>query len=170
MDVGPVGAAGQELVDVVDEHDRAVRTVTRATMRAERLRHRAVFIAVLGTDGRLLIHQRSWAKDLWPGRWDLAVGGVVSSGESYAVAAVRELAEEVGVTGVEPVEIGGGPYTDDDVALVGRCFRVVADGPFTFADGEVIHAEWVALDDLDALIAARSFLPDSVALLLPLLR
>ena len=155
---------------MVDADDRVLRTVSRAEMRAQRLRHRAVFIAVMGSDGRLLIHQRSFEKDLWPGRWDLAVGGVVASGESYAVAAVRELAEEVGVTGVEPVELGGGAYTDDDVALVGRCFRVTADGPFTFADGEVIHAEWVALDDLDALIDERSFLPDSVALLLPLLR
>ncbi len=170
MDVEPVGAAGQELVDVVDEHDLVVCTVTRAEIRARRLRHRAVFIAVVGSDGRLLIHQRSWTKDLWPGRWDLAVGGVVGSGEPYVVAAVRELGEEVGVTGVEPVEIGGGTYADNDVALVGRCFRVVADGPFTFADGEVIHAEWVAFDDLDRLIDERSFLPDSVALLLPLLR
>ncbi len=163
-------APGSELVDVVDPDDHVLRTVTRAEMRARRLRHRAVFIAVVGSDGRLLIHQRSFAKDLWPGRWDLAVGGVVASGESYAIAAVRELAEEVGVAGVAPVEIGGGRYEDGDVALVGRCFRVVADGPFTFADGEVIRAEWVALDDLDTLIEERSFLPDSVALLLPLLR
>jgi len=170
VDVEPLGAAGQELADVVDELDLVVRTVTRAEIRALRLRHRAVFIAVIGSDGRLLIHQRSWAKDLWPGRWDLAVGGVVGSGESYAVAAVRELGEEIGVIGVQPVEIGGGAYADGDVALVGRCFRVVADGPFTFADGEVIHAEWVAFDDLDRLIDERSFLPDSVALLLPLLR
>lgn len=159
-----------ELVDVVDEQDVVVRTVTRAEMRAGRLRHRAVFIAVVSTDGRLLIHQRSFAKDLWPGRWDLAVGGVVASGESYDGAAARELAEEVGVTGAVPEPLGGGTYADDDVALVGRCYRVVADGPFTFSDGEVIQAQWVSLDDLAALIAERSFLPDSVALLLPFLR
>ena len=33
-------------------------------------------------DGRLLVHRRSDDKDLWPGRWDLAVGGVVAAGES----------------------------------------------------------------------------------------
>lgn len=159
-----------ELVDIVDEADRVVRTVPRAEMRAGRLRHRAVFIAVVSSDGRLLIHQRSFAKDLWPGRWDLAVGGVVSSGEPWDTAAARELAEEVGVAGVVPEPLGGGAYADDDVTLVGRCYRVVADGPFTFSDGEVLRAEWVSLDDLDALIADRSFLPDSVSLLLPLLR
>jgi len=165
-----LGPSGSERVDIVDADDRVVRTVSRAEMRAQRLRHRAVFIAVVSTDGRVLIHQRSFDKDLWPGRWDLAVGGVVASVMKTMTSASAIAARKVGVTDATPVEIGGGTYTDDDVALVGRCFRVTTDGPFTFADGEVIHAEWVALDDLDALIEERSFLPDSVALLLPLLR
>ena len=35
-------SSDRELVDVIDEHDRVVRVVTRAEMRAQRLRHRAV--------------------------------------------------------------------------------------------------------------------------------
>ena len=50
---------GVELVDVVDEHDRVVGTVTRAEMRARRLRHRTVFVLVVSSDGRLLAHRRS---------------------------------------------------------------------------------------------------------------
>ena len=158
-----------ELVDVVDEFDRVIGTVARSVMRANRLRHRAVFIAVRHPDGRLLVHRRSLQKDLWPGRWDLAVGGVVSAGEDYDVAARRELGEEVGVTDAVPAPLGGGTYGDDDVALVGRCYQVVTAGPFEFADGEVIEAEWVSMQDLPALLAGREFLPDSVELLLPLL-
>jgi len=158
-----------ELVDIVDEHDRVVDVATRAAMRRERLMHRAVFIAVRHPDGRLLVHRRSLEKDLWPGRWDLAVGGVVSSGEEYDDAARRELAEEVGIANAVPEAIGGGVYRDADVALVGRCYQVVAPGPFEFADGEVIEAEWVSLHDLPALMTSRLFLPDSVELLLPLL-
>ncbi len=86
-----------ELVDVVDDDDRVTATVTRAQMRAENLQHRSVGIAVLGTDGRLLVHRRADDKDVWPGRWDLAAGGVVAAGEEYAAAAVRELREEVGI-------------------------------------------------------------------------
>jgi 8-oxo-dGTP pyrophosphatase MutT (NUDIX family) len=164
-----VNGPGDELVDVVDDADCVVRTVTRREMRAGRLRHRAVFVAVMHPDGRLLVHQRSFTKDLWPGQWDLAVGGVVAAGEPYDAAAVRELAEEVGVTGVVPEPLGGGSYADDDVTLVGRCYRVVAPGPITFADGEVIAAEWVHLVDVPRLVAERAFLPDSQALLLPLL-
>ena len=53
-----------ELVDIVDDDDRVVATVTRAEMRAGRLRHRCVFLVVRRSDGRVLVHQRSSAKDI----------------------------------------------------------------------------------------------------------
>lgn len=144
-----------EQVDVVDEHDQVLRTVSRAEMRRDRLRHRAVFIAVLDGRGRLLVHRRSTTKDLWPGWLDLAVGGVVTSGESYLDAARRELDEEIGVRGIEPVAIDGGRvqlFDDDDVSLVGRCFQVITEGPFEFRDREVSEAWWVTGDELDRLL------------------
>ena len=144
-----VADAGDEPVEVVDADGRVLRVVPRRQMRAERLRHRTVFVAVVSTDGRLLVHLRSAAKDVWPGWWDVAVGGVVAAGEGWDEAAARELAEEVGV--------------------VGRCYRIVHDGPFSFADGEVVHARFVTPDELADLRRQERFLPDSVALLLPLL-
>jgi isopentenyldiphosphate isomerase len=112
--------ASEELVDIVDEDDNVLYQCTRKEMRAQVLRHRAVFIAVVNSAGELLIHQRSAMKDLWPSWWDLAVGGVVSAGESYDAAALRELDEEVGVTGVPLVELGVGTYSDEEVSLVGQ--------------------------------------------------
>ncbi|MCU1360191.1 MAG: yfcD [Ilumatobacteraceae bacterium] len=156
-----------ELVDIVDIDDAVQRTVTRQEMRATRLRHRCVFIAVVHPDGRLLVHQRSPSKDLWPSWWDIAVGGVVLAGESYDSAARRELAEEVGIDATPQPLPGGGAYDDDDVSLIARCYRVETAGPFTFADGEVVRAEWIELDALAH--DQRQFLPDSLALLLPLL-
>jgi hypothetical protein len=45
----------------------------------------------------------------------------------------------------------------------------VHPGPFTFADGEVVQARFVDRAELERLLAAEPFLPDSRALLLPLL-
>jgi len=142
-----------------------VATVPRAVMRRDRLRHRKTFVVVRATDGRVLIHRRSDDKDLWPGRWDLAVGGVVTAGEDYGAAAQRELAEEVGVVGVTLVPLGIGRYDDDDVHLVARLYEVVCDGPFTFADGEVVEARFITPAELRQRLATDSFVPDSVALL-----
>jgi isopentenyldiphosphate isomerase len=159
-----------ELVDIVDDDDNVIATVTRAEMRARRLPHRSVGIAVISSDGRLLIHRRSETKDIWPGWWDIAAGGVVASGESYEEAAQRELAEELGLDDVAIEFLGAAHYVDDELAALCRGYRVVHDGPFTFADGEVAEARWVTFAELDAMRATHSFLPDSLALLLPLLR
>lgn len=160
-------SAGGEWVDVVDEHDSVVRVVTRAEMRHQRLLHRAVSIAVFGTDGRLLVHRRAATKDIWPSYWDIAAGGVVASGESYDDAARRELAEELGVAGVPLQPLGGGRYTDAAVDEIAHCYRCVCDGPFVFADGEVDEVRWVDAAGLRALMEVEPFTPDSVALLLP---
>jgi 8-oxo-dGTP pyrophosphatase MutT (NUDIX family) len=159
-----------ELVDIVDDDDNVISTVTRSEMRAARLQHRSVGIAVMSTDGRLLIHRRSDTKDIWPGWWDIAAGGVVASGETYEDAARRELAEELGVTDARIEYIGRSHYVDEELAALCRGFIVIHDGPFTFADGEVEEIRWVTFDELDSMRTTHRFLPDSIAMLLPLIR
>ncbi|MDP9463022.1 MAG: NUDIX domain-containing protein [Actinomycetota bacterium] len=159
----------EELVDIVDDDDNVIATVTRTEMRAGRLQHRSVGIVVMSTDGRLLIHRRSDAKDIWPGWWDIAAGGVVAAGETYDQAARRELAEELGLVDVAVECLGRARYVDDELATICRGYRVVHDGPFTFADGEVAEARWVTFSELDSLRASHRFLPDSITLLLPLI-
>jgi len=157
-----------ELVEHVDELGNVLGVVTRAEMRARRLRHRCVYIVVMTSAGELVVHRRADWKDLWPSRWDLAFGGVAAAGESWRDAAARELAEETGITGTEIVPIGGGAYDDAEVSVVGRAFRVTWDGPLTCADGEVAEAARVAIADLDEWMTGRLLCPDTVALADPL--
>ena len=164
--------ASDERVEVVDEHDHVVEVVTRRRMRAENLRHRAVYILVTDSADRLLIHRRSDTKDVWPGRWDVAAGGVVGVGEPYDSAALRELVEELGIDAA-PLGLlellGPCAYADADVALVGRVYRVRHDGPVHFADGEVVEATWVSRSELLERLRRDPFVPDSIAVALPLL-
>ena len=167
--VQPAGKPAQELVDIVDDDDCVVATVPRAAMRAQRLQHRAVSIAVMSTDGRLLVHRRADDKDLWPGMWDIAAGGVVLTGETYEAAAARELAEELGVHAGTLEHLGEGRFIDESVALIGHGYLTVHDGPFTFTDGEIAEVRWVTRAELGRLMAVERFVPDNIALLLPLL-
>lgn len=161
-------AASHEAVEEVDERGRPLRVVSRAEMRYGNLRHRAVYVLVVDAVGRLLVHRRADWKDVWPGRWDVAFGGVAGVGETPAETARRELAEEAGVTAaVEP--LGGGRYEDAEVRVVGDAFLTRCEGPFTFADGEVVETTWVAVDELPAWLAGRAVCPDSVAIALALL-
>ena len=43
------------------------------------------------------------------------------------------------------------------------------DGPFVFADGEVVEAFFVTIDELRERIARDMFVPDSVAMMWPIL-
>ena len=160
-----------ELVEEVDEHGNVVRVVTRAQMRAERLCHRATYVGVVSSDGRLLIHQRAATKEVYPSYWDVCAGGVCTAGEAWHESARRELAEELGID-VPVTELGGGRWTDaaSGASVVGRVYLARSDGPFTFTDDEVVQARFVSADELDALLRdGTPFCPDSVELALPLI-
>jgi isopentenyldiphosphate isomerase/GNAT superfamily N-acetyltransferase len=157
-----------ELVDVVDEADRVVGQADRAEILAKHLLHRVVFVVLRSTRGEVLVHRRAETKDLWPGYWDVAVGGVVAAGEAYEDAARRELAEELGVE-AELVELASATYRGEEVAHLSRTYEAVHDGPFTFSDAEVVEARFVAAGELFAFAAAHPICPDSAALVMPLL-
>ena len=136
---------------------------TRAEMRRGRLRHRCTFVLVRSSRGEVLIHRRSDDKDMWPGRWDMTCGGVVTAGEEWDAAARRELAEELGVVADLEV-VGHGSYRDSDVDEIARIWQVVHDGPFEFTDDEVVEACFVTLEELRDRLARDPFVPDSAAL------
>ena len=157
-----------ELVEEVAPDGAVLRVVTRAEMRAGRLRHRCVYLLVVH-EGQLLVHRRADDKDVWPGRWDGAAGGVVTAGEAWDVAARRELAEELGID-VEPVPVGDGAWDGAEAKVVGRVYVVEHSGPFHFDDGEVVEARFVDAAGLDVLLDTEAMCPDSVAVALPYVR
>ncbi|GHE76633.1 putative Nudix hydrolase [Streptomyces longispororuber] len=86
-----------ELLPVVDEHDRVVGEAPRGEVYARGLRHRCVFIEARDAAGRVFVHRRTATKLVFPSLYDMFVGGVVGAGESYDDAALREAQEELGV-------------------------------------------------------------------------
>ena len=145
-----------------------METVTRAEMRARgaSARHRACYVAVLTSDGELVVHRRAEWKDVYPGWWDVCFGGVLGAGEAWEAAARRELEEEAGVT-ADVELLGAGSWSAPDVALQARVYLARSDGPFTCPDGEVVEVATVELSDLDAWLSERDVCPDSVDLVLP---
>jgi isopentenyldiphosphate isomerase len=96
MDSGDATNEPDELIDLVDECDRVVGTVRKGEANLDPgLRHREVAV-LIHRDDRLLWQQRSWAKTVMPGVWDVACAGHVGAGASPEQTAHRELSEELG--------------------------------------------------------------------------
>lgn len=104
----------EEILDIVDEQDRVVGTARRGEVYRRRLLHRCVFVLCRDAEDRIFVHRRSAAKLFSPGHYDVFVGGVVGSGESYAAAAVREAEEELGVSGIRPDHLFKFLFTSPD--------------------------------------------------------
>lgn len=113
--------------------------------------------------------RRSPTKDLLPGFWDIGAGGVVGVGETDDEAAVRELVEELGISGVELTPLGRGSFEDDRSREDACVYRVVSDGPFEFVDGEVAEIRFVTRGELEALMATEPFAPACAAMILPMI-
>lgn len=159
---------GDAPVDVVDDDGAVIATVSRREVRARNLLHRSVFVVVIDADDRVVVHRRADWKDVWPSRWDLAFGGVVDAGEAWERAAGRELLEEAGIE-ADLEHLGAGRYEDGSVREVAEVYLARSDGPFTFPDGEVAASDRVALADVDGWLATHDLVPDSVAVVVPLL-
>ena len=158
-----------ELVEHLDDAGNVIAVVTRGEIRAGNLRHRSVGIVVTNPEGEVLIHRRALDKSVWAGWWDVAAGGIVGVGESFEDAAQRELAEELGISGVPLAHLIDGEFANDVVRAQMRMFSCVWDGPVRFPDGEVIDACWAGPDELRVRLARDTFVPDSREVLQTLL-
>lgn len=153
-----------EMVIIVDRENRVAGRETRAVMRAGRLPHRASFVFVFRTDGRLLVQRRTESKDIWPGWYDLAAGGVVMDGESYEESARRELEEELGVRGVD---LRGGVefwFENEAVQVWGCAYLCEWAGELRLQEEEVAAVEeWSEAAVERAAGSGARVTPDSVA-------
>ncbi|HWJ68222.1 MAG TPA: NUDIX domain-containing protein [Nocardioides sp.] len=160
---------GDELVPLYDDAGRpSGEVVTRREMRARNLRHAATAVVVRNSAGDVYVHRRTDTKDVFPGYHDFAAGGVLQVGEDPEQAALREAAEELGVTGVPLQPIGEADYADAHTSYHAYCFTCVYDGPITWQPEEVAWGTWMTVDELRDRLATDQFVPDTVALLWPL--
>ena len=150
-----------ERVDVVDEDDRVVATVTRGEMRRRRLLHRCTYILVRNTAGEILVHRRTDTKDVFPGAYDMFAGGVCAAGEPYDDCASREVAEELGVVGAHLRLLFKHRYRGPHSQAWGAVYEARWDGAVRPQESEVAWHAWVAPARLDRMLAELPFCADS---------
>ena len=164
-EAAPRAASDAEQIAWVDEQDNPLGALRRSELRERGLIGRGTYIMLFNSAGELCVHQRTFSKAIYPGFWDVAAGGMVGAGESYAESAARELAEELGVSGVELTAHDHFYFEDTGNRLWCSAFSAVWDGPLQLQPEEVLQARFIPIEQVLVEIEQKPYCPDSLAAL-----
>jgi isopentenyl-diphosphate delta-isomerase type 1 len=138
-------AKPEDIFDIVNNRDEVIGQAPRSRVHAHGLLHRAVHVLVFNSRHEIFLQKRSMKKDRQPGVWDSSCSGHVDAGEDYDQTAVRELAEEIGLTLKTPPErlfkIDACYETDSEFVWVYHCR---SEGPFQLDPEEIEAGDWFA--------------------------
>ncbi|WP_295579727.1 NUDIX domain-containing protein [uncultured Oscillibacter sp.] len=149
-----------EWVDLYDENRVPLgRTAERYGPKGPGEYRLVVHVCVFDRRGRLLIQQRAPGKRIWPGYWDVSVGGGVDAGETSRRGAEREFLEELGfpldLTGRRPTVTVQFPGGFDDFYLLVQDLDI---GALTLQEEEVRQVRWAELAEVLELVDAGAFI------------
>ncbi|NTW22725.1 NUDIX domain-containing protein [Candidatus Falkowbacteria bacterium] len=94
-----------ELIDICDDSGRLTgERKLKSEAHRDGLWHRAAHVWIYNAKGEVLLQLRAQGKQLYPGTLDVSAAGHVGANEEPAVAAARELEEELGLR-VQPSDL-----------------------------------------------------------------
>jgi isopentenyldiphosphate isomerase len=153
-----------EMLDIVDDDDRVLSRAPRSRVLRDYHIHRAVMFFVFDDEERVLVNQRSEAKELYPSFWSIAFGGHVLAGESYDAAARREIKEETGLAAPPRLITSFQKRTSDERENV-KVYAVTADELPSLFPEEIAQGQFMTLAEVNEMLSRADFLPETPTLL-----
>ncbi len=122
--------------------------------------HPVVHIHIIDRFSRIYLQKRSINKDIHPGKWDTAVGGHVSYGESLIEAVYREASEELGFTEFNPIYMETYEFESSVEKEMVNVFAVVGSYELHPDLDEVDDGRYWELSDIDGNLGKGVFTPN----------
>lgn len=145
-----------EYLEIVDDKGEVIGLALRSEVHGNPdLRHRVVHVLVFNSEGALLLQKRSMNKDVAPGRWDTSVGGHVGVGEGLMDSALREMAEELGVTASAVEHLYSYTHRNPYETELVTTFRCIHDGPVNFSREEIDEVRYWSHEEILAALGQR---------------
>ncbi len=121
--------------------------------------HPVVHLHIIDRYGHIYLQKRSLSKDIQPGKWDTAVGGHVTFGESIHETLYREAMEELDLTDFNPVHIKTYQYESDLEKEFVTVFATIGFFDLHPNMDELQKGRWWKFEDVDAHIGKSIFTP-----------
>ena len=122
--------------------------------------HPVIHIHIIDRHSRIYLQKRSMRKDIQPGKWDTAVGGHISYGESVLEAVYREASEELGLTAFNPIRVDVYEFESPIEREMVNVFAAVGSYELHPDLDEVDEARWWEISDIDSNIGKGIFTPN----------
>lgn len=91
--------SADEVIQLVNKDDMIIGQKTRNQLTNHDC-WRIISVWITSNDRKILLQQRSAAKQVLPNAWTAAAEGTVDYGDDYLITAKRETEEEIGLSGV----------------------------------------------------------------------
>ena len=122
--------------------------------------HPVIQIHIIDRYGRIYLQKRSMKKDIQPGKWDTAVGGHVSYGETLLEAVFREASEELGLTAFNPVFLTSYVFESAVERELVNVFAAVGSFDLRPDLDEVDEGRWWPVEDVNENSGKGIFTPN----------
>lgn len=122
--------------------------------------HPVIHIHIIDRFSRIYLQKRAMHKDIQPGKWDTAVGGHVSYGESILEAVYREAYEELRFSEFNPIYLETYEFESPVEKEMVNIYAVVGKYDLHPDPDEVDEGRWWELDDIDASLGKGVFTPN----------
>lgn len=155
----------EEYFEIVDELGNVIGLANRKECHNHTfLLHRVSHIIVFNLKDELYLQKRADTKDIQPGKWDTSVGGHLLPGETYEIAAYRELREELGIvsTDITLEHLYDYIWQSDCEQEMVRTFKIVYGGPIIFDPKEIETGRFWRLKEIEANLRNNIFTPNFV--------
>ena len=142
-----------ELFPIVDEDGNVLGSILRGQAHdGRKTLHPVVHLHLFNSKGELYLQRRPDWKPIQPGKWDTAVGGHISYGETVEQAFSREVMEELGISVSDATSLGHYVFESKVEKELVYVFKTVYDGPIHPSADELDGGRfWTRQQILDAI-------------------